>query len=199
MGGGVLTLTSFKYSIADHLPSVPYSTKFDVVMAFQFICLCACALESLLAYRVVEDKIDRPIEEALDQWEDKLYVILLGIWSLVWFSLAGEKLGLPHWMSMQPHDWLYILSHQDWQADNDELEKYELRAEKEELNKITRTLDELTDEEKDLRKQIADATENRQDALVAKLTEDLSKKQKERAQKEAQYKRTLESKNAKLS
>jgi len=98
---------------------------------------------------------------------------------------------------MQPHDWLHILEHQDWQADNDEIERLEVKMEKEELKKLDRALEQLTDEEKQLRKEIADLGERGKDPTH--LVEELSKKQRERAHKENQYKRILESKNAKLN
>jgi len=194
--GGVLTLTSFKYSIADHLPSVPYSTKFDKVLLVEFVCLCACAAESLIAYRVVsadgaEDETD--FDHFWDRGEDVCFIVLAILWSLGWLALAGGKLGLPRWMTVRPHDWLHILDNQDWQADNDELEKLELRAEKEELNTLTRQLEELNAAISEQRQKIAEATEK--NSNTKELSETLAELQHKRGQLDHKYKQILEYKN----
>jgi len=55
-GGGLLTLIAFKYGIADHLPSVPYSTFTDFFLLWQIITLIGLSVETLISYRIIKDE-----------------------------------------------------------------------------------------------------------------------------------------------
>merc|ERR1719330_290900 len=152
--GGVLTLTSFKYSVGDQLPSVPYSTMFDWAILFQFLTLILCAIETLVAYRIVTDSVwdevelvcpsnesddfllncTEPIspkevfENQVRFGEDVFFTGLCILWVLYWLYIAGKDLGLPN--GLHPQDWLHILASQEFQADGDELENYGAKRDK---------------------------------------------------------------------
>merc|ERR1740121_645064 len=71
--GGILTLTSFKYSIGDNLPSVPYSTKFDRIMLTEVVSVIGLAMWSLIAYRYVEQSDDPGFDEPPDGQQGSLF------------------------------------------------------------------------------------------------------------------------------
>ena len=50
-GGGLLTLVAFKYGIAEHLPSVPYSTFTDDFLMCQICLVFLFIMECLVAFR----------------------------------------------------------------------------------------------------------------------------------------------------
>jgi hypothetical protein len=52
--GGLLTLTAFKFGIAENLPSVPYSTFTDLYLMLQVVTLVAASVFGLVIYRVEE-------------------------------------------------------------------------------------------------------------------------------------------------
>lgn len=82
--GGLLTLVSFRYSVADELPCVPYSTFTHSFLNLQVITLALVAVESLGSYKlVVKDwhsgaRLLRP--HAVNIMEDILLVVLLVGW-----------------------------------------------------------------------------------------------------------------------
>lgn len=75
---GLLSLVSFKYSIAHDLPSVPYPTFASTYLACQVYTLVAIAGETVLTYKLRDD-MDSGI---LATFED----ILLGVLLLLWLS-----------------------------------------------------------------------------------------------------------------
>lgn len=139
--GGVLTLTSFKYSVGDQLPSVPYSTKFDRIMLTEVVTLIGCALESLVAYRFVEDGVEEQWEELeshndwgwmsivrVDTTELFLFFFLTCWWLATWLHLSADRWGMqwvPGVMKMKFKHWSEVVENQEGQADFDELENWD--------------------------------------------------------------------------
>lgn len=194
--GGVLTLTSFKYSISDHLPSVPYSTKFDWVIFFQFLNLTLCAVETLIAYRLVDhgsDGISIVDQAIVDKSEDWAFVVLSSSWIVVWILLAGRDMNIPS--PFKEREWEYILKHQEYQADNDELEKLESKAEKEQLKKVIQDLEHLNVSIGAMRNGIAEASEKHAD--ISDLSSQLGALQAQRKTKEDTMSKLLEGSKAK--
>jgi len=130
-GGGLLTLVAFKYSIADHLPSVPYSTFMDYYLLWQIVTLIGLSVETLISYRIVKEAAPSTSEEILeellsntvtgangtssrhmrkfdeaivDNVENGLLVLLVVVW-LCYFVYAS------FFKKRKP--WKYIFTHQD--------------------------------------------------------------------------------------
>merc|ERR1712087_754213 len=57
--GGLLTLTAFKFGIAENLPSVPYSTFTDFYLMLQVVTLVVASIFGLFMYRVEESGLVR--------------------------------------------------------------------------------------------------------------------------------------------
>merc|ERR1712224_938112 len=55
--GGLLTLTAFKFGIAENLPSVPYSTFADFYLMLQVVTLVIASVFGLVLYRLEEAKL----------------------------------------------------------------------------------------------------------------------------------------------
>jgi len=158
--GGILTLTSFKYSVGDQLPSVPYSTKFDWCILFQFLTLIVCALETLVAFRLVQDRYvsGEEAKSQLQKAETCFFFVLLASWLLYWFWIAGRDMGLG--IGLWPHDWVYILSNQEYQAEEDEIEDLgQKKLNKSKIGDLSAELEELFKQINATRVQIADASE----------------------------------------
>mmetsp|Transcript_78965 Transcript_78965/g.223473 ORF Transcript_78965/g.223473 Transcript_78965/m.223473 type:complete len:514 (+) Transcript_78965:67-1608(+) len=127
--GGLLTLTAFKYGVADQLPSVPYSTKFDRIMFAEMFTLVALSVEALLVYRLVEDeeadevmslRISAISSKTCGMAEDIGLLLIIVFWLMYWLYLAGDHLGLP--FGMKPHSWERTMRTQDKQVTGIELE-----------------------------------------------------------------------------
>jgi hypothetical protein len=87
--GGLLTLVSFKYSIAGELPAVPYQTFVSTYLTSQIVTLVAVSVENILAYRVLEDELVSfsPLNTA----EDCLLYLVLMFWLLYFLYVAFKK------------------------------------------------------------------------------------------------------------
>jgi len=122
--GGLLTLTAFKYGVADQLPSVPYSTKFDRIMFYQMVTLVVLSLEALIAYRIVDEEgleeldlhaVQLMTTRSCDIFEDVIFLILVFGWLLYWFYLAADQLGFS--FGMKAKSWAKTMENQDKQTD----------------------------------------------------------------------------------
>mmetsp|Transcript_64494 Transcript_64494/g.181439 ORF Transcript_64494/g.181439 Transcript_64494/m.181439 type:complete len:504 (+) Transcript_64494:50-1561(+) len=122
--GGLLTLTAFKYGIADKLPSVPYSTKFDWIMFSQMVFLIVVAFEALIAYRVItEDGADSAVHssfvmssKSMDAVECIVALLTTAGWLFYWFYLAADQLKLSWFpFGIRPKTWKQTLESQDQQ------------------------------------------------------------------------------------
>lgn len=130
---GVLTLSAFKYTISDALPTVPYSTKLDRVLLTEMVCVIACALEAIFVYRYQADDVrglltfheehlnDEDVKPWIERCERILFCVLLVWFLFTSYHLAAVQMGLP--FGFQYKTWAYILSHQDEQLDMDEIKK----------------------------------------------------------------------------
>jgi len=159
--GGILTLTSFKYSVGDQLPSVPYSTNFDWCILFQFLTLIFCALETLLAFRLIQDGYIETEDgkQKLKEAETYFFFALLIVWMIYWLWIAGRDLGLG--FGLWPHDWLYILVNQEYQAEEDEIEDLCQKKNKSKIAELSEELAELFKQINATRKKIADLSEQK--------------------------------------
>mmetsp|Transcript_105027 Transcript_105027/g.306893 ORF Transcript_105027/g.306893 Transcript_105027/m.306893 type:complete len:385 (+) Transcript_105027:104-1258(+) len=108
-GGGLLTLVAFKFGIADHMPSVPYSTFTDYYLLWQIVTLIGLSVETLLAYRFVTEPGEEGgpglLEHAtVDRLENTFLVILILIWTAYFLFAAFFKTRKP---------WTFVLENQD--------------------------------------------------------------------------------------
>jgi len=99
-GGGILTLVAFKYGIADHLPSVPYSTFADTYLLLQVVTIMALALESTIVYRWA---YDQDILEIADTLENVILGLVTTFWGLCFCYVAFFK---------RRKNWKWTLEHQ---------------------------------------------------------------------------------------
>mmetsp|Transcript_8950 Transcript_8950/g.24861 ORF Transcript_8950/g.24861 Transcript_8950/m.24861 type:complete len:438 (-) Transcript_8950:78-1391(-) len=92
--GGMLTLVSFKYSISDHLPSVPYQTFTDKFLLAQIITVFGCSILAIVTFRIV-DEFEK-LKVPLDWSENILGCLIAAGWTtaLVWASFVKP---LPRW------------------------------------------------------------------------------------------------------
>jgi hypothetical protein len=86
-GGGLLTLIVFKYAIAEHLPSVPYSTFTDRYLRWQLVTVSACMFVSANGLNTVLDGEDIESGLTLQTFEHVLFFVLAAIW-LIYFLYA---------------------------------------------------------------------------------------------------------------
>lgn len=91
--GGLLTLVSFKYSIASELPSVPYQTFVSIYLTTQIITLVVVSAEALVAYKLVEDGIVR--FSHMNMAEDMLLYLILMFWLMYFLYVAFHKKRIP--------------------------------------------------------------------------------------------------------
>lgn len=89
--GGLLTLVAFKYSIAEQLPTVPYSTFLGKVLTAQMATLMFLSAEAVLAY-----KFGRfTSESSVDHFEDALLIALCVGWLAFLIYVAFLKRRTP--------------------------------------------------------------------------------------------------------
>lgn len=86
-GASMLTLVAFKYAVADHLPSVPYSTFTDDFLLAPIVCVSLCIFETVLGTQIVE-RDDHLSQHLLDQTENIAYYVIAAIWT-VYFCYAA--------------------------------------------------------------------------------------------------------------
>jgi hypothetical protein len=86
--GGLLTLTAFKFAVAEQLPSVPYATTLGRFMVFQIITLVVASFEAVLAYKVVEMNH----EAVVDYVEDVVCASLMLGWFVAFVFLYKRDL-----------------------------------------------------------------------------------------------------------
>jgi len=84
--GGLLTLVTFKYGVADHLPSVPYRTFIDNYLRGQVMAITFCALESVVSFHLILRR-NNPfalfgLNWNLDDFENGLFYVMIGFWSM---------------------------------------------------------------------------------------------------------------------
>jgi hypothetical protein len=76
LAGGLLALTAFKFSIAEELPSVPYSTFMDMYLLMQVVTICA-----VMGWVTVEYKFTPPENLERFRWiSDGLFFIIVSVW-----------------------------------------------------------------------------------------------------------------------
>ncbi|CAJ1461173.1 unnamed protein product [Effrenium voratum] len=85
-GGGLLTLVAFKYSVMDHLPSVPYSTFTDWFLLLQIVTLAGCTFESLIGWRFHGD-----YETYVDWVENFTFFAVCFLWTIAMIMVAFCK------------------------------------------------------------------------------------------------------------
>eukprot|EP00416_Gambierdiscus_australes_P027304 CAMPEP_0171068360 /NCGR_PEP_ID=MMETSP0766_2-20121228/8518_1 /TAXON_ID=439317 /ORGANISM="Gambierdiscus australes, Strain CAWD 149" /LENGTH=390 /DNA_ID=CAMNT_0011524665 /DNA_START=10 /DNA_END=1182 /DNA_ORIENTATION=+ len=86
---GLLTLMSFKYSVADSLPKVPYVTFTDSYLQLQLVTLVSVAVESVLSYKLC-DKYGFSLN-LLDTMEDILLAVVFCCWTGLYVYAAILK------------------------------------------------------------------------------------------------------------
>lgn len=91
---GLLTLISFKYSIAENLPTVPYRTFLTTFMQAQIITVVLVSMEGIAAYKITRN--DASHEQWLGILEDYMMYVLLTVW-LVYFLYAAFGKGRRDW------------------------------------------------------------------------------------------------------
>jgi len=100
-GSGVLTLMAFRFTIAGHLPRVPYSTFIDYYLLWQIVTIIGLAVETLIAYRIVKSSDS---ELVVDTMENVMLGVLMIVWLVYFIRAAFFKKRM---------EWKYVISHQD--------------------------------------------------------------------------------------
>jgi len=91
ISAGLLTLIAFKYSIAESLPSVPYTTFTDRFLLGQVVTVCLVALENVIAFKLVRR---HSVDEAeVNAAEEVLLIIVTIVWTsyLLYVALADKR------------------------------------------------------------------------------------------------------------
>jgi len=87
--GGTLTLVAFKYSVSDHMPSVPYLTLTDKFLLAQILTLFMCAVLALLTYRIA--RLHPEWRAYADHVEHVVGLLLLAAWSAGLWVMSGDR------------------------------------------------------------------------------------------------------------
>jgi len=86
---GLLTLISFKYTVADSLPTVPYSTFITTFMQTATVTVVCVSIEGVVAQKLSQSSIENL--DWIDMFEDALMYILFVVWSVYFFYAAFFK------------------------------------------------------------------------------------------------------------
>mmetsp|Transcript_49274 Transcript_49274/g.147179 ORF Transcript_49274/g.147179 Transcript_49274/m.147179 type:complete len:346 (-) Transcript_49274:185-1222(-) len=84
--GGVLTLVSFKYSVAEQLPSVPYSTLADMFLLGQIATLVLTMVEALVCHKLAESDVVEM--DTINNVEDGVLIFFVALWMSILFYVA---------------------------------------------------------------------------------------------------------------
>lgn len=97
--GGTLTLVAFKYSVSDHLPSVPYLTVTDKFLLAQILTLLMCAVLAVLTYRIARGHPDW--RTYADHGEHVVALALLIAWTAALWAMSREHRWRVRWSEVQ--------------------------------------------------------------------------------------------------
>uniref|UniRef100_A0A7S4Q0B5 Neurotransmitter-gated ion-channel ligand-binding domain-containing protein n=1 Tax=Alexandrium monilatum TaxID=311494 RepID=A0A7S4Q0B5_9DINO len=84
--GGVLTLVAFNYSVAEQLPSVPYSTLADMFLLGLTGTLVFTMVEALICHKL--EVLGHVDIDAMNKFEDGMLIFLAVLWLLILLYLA---------------------------------------------------------------------------------------------------------------
>lgn len=105
--GGLLTLVAFKYGVAEHLPSVPYSTFIDMYLQRQIVTVAASSFESVFSFHYMFGGQDKKVQDEdyfdvsfwnLDQLENHLFLLCIIVWTAYFFyAMYSKPRSKPDW------------------------------------------------------------------------------------------------------
>jgi len=103
-GSGMLTLVAFKFTVADHLPMVPYATFADDYLNLQILTLSLCGIESVFAHFHYSDEYwDEGNAEQWDTGENWALGLLILFWTCYLLFVVVVK---RRWK----HKWEFVFS-----------------------------------------------------------------------------------------
>jgi len=91
-GAGMLTLVSFKYSVADHLPCVPYATFADDFLNLQILTIALCCFETIgfyVFFHLGDEAYG--MDEVINSIENKSFVAIIIFWTLYMLFVCFVK------------------------------------------------------------------------------------------------------------
>jgi len=136
---GMLTLVAFKYTVADHLPCVPYATFADDYLSLQIMTVSMCSMETVISWYTYDGLAEQDfIQDTWTHAERITFCVLFVFWTLYLLSVVTLK---RHWK----HSWEYVFSKDNLEGDfelNDPFDYVDLGIAEERLKEAKRETEE---------------------------------------------------------